>query len=213
LPEKEVFKMNMLSRQSVPGNSVSAHLSLDDSTPVNGDFGLNVDMDNDMLDIDRALSFDPANDQIVGVDLNNINATFSTGVDLVDNDRMDVDTEIDGANGKARDGVAETPEEEVVPLMVVKPKWMIDAKDHLLAIEGGEGWNQLVHDWMEFERLLGYPDREVSIFILTRSTLHSPTGFHGLHEDSSKSLWTPQRLLVDSMRTPQRLHEESLRTP
>jgi hypothetical protein len=45
------------------------------------------------------------------------------------------------------------------------------------------------------------------------STLHSPTGFHGLHEDSLKSLWTPQRLLVDSMRTPQRLHEESLRTP
>ena len=159
--------MNMLSRQSVPGNSVSAHLSLDDSTPVNGDFGLDVDVDNDMLDIDRALSFDPANDQIVGVDLNNINATFSTGVDSVNNDRMDVDTEIDGTNGKARDGVAETPEEEVVPLTVVKPKWMIDAKDHLLAIEGGEGWNQLVHDWMEFERLLGYPDCEVSIFILT----------------------------------------------
>jgi hypothetical protein len=41
-------------------------------------------------------------------------------------------------------------------------QWMGPAVDYLLAVEGGDGWLNLVKRWMKLERLLDYPDRDVS---------------------------------------------------
>src|SRR6202050_5892492 len=46
-----------------------------------------------------------------------------------------------------------------------------------------------------------------------RRALHSPTDFHGVHEDSVESPKNLHGLHEDSTETPQRLHEDSMRTP
>jgi len=47
------------------------------------------------------------------------------------------------------------------------PTWMVEASWYLLAIEGqGDKWQILVHNWMEIERCLKYPDGVVYISIL-----------------------------------------------
>jgi hypothetical protein len=42
------------------------------------------------------------------------------------------------------------------------PLWIGHAVKYLLAIKGGDAWLQMVQNWVEIERRLGYPDREVS---------------------------------------------------
>jgi hypothetical protein len=43
-----------------------------------------------------------------------------------------------------------------------QPSWMGDAVEYLLTVKGGDAWLQMVQSWVELERHLGYPDREVS---------------------------------------------------
>jgi hypothetical protein len=40
--------------------------------------------------------------------------------------------------------------------------WMKSALDYFLELDGGDNWQDLVECWVKFERLLEYPDRDVS---------------------------------------------------
>ncbi len=41
------------------------------------------------------------------------------------------------------------------------PEWMMDALQYFKLIEGGEGWKQLLVEWLEFEKVSGYPNGQV----------------------------------------------------
>ncbi|KAI0326027.1 hypothetical protein GY45DRAFT_1259762 [Cubamyces sp. BRFM 1775] len=41
-----------------------------------------------------------------------------------------------------------------------RPSWIVDAVKYFELIEGGEHWSQLVSEWQELEKALGYPDRQ-----------------------------------------------------
>ena len=43
------------------------------------------------------------------------------------------------------------------------PSWISHAKNYFLGIEAGDDWKKLVESWLQFEKLVGYPDHEVSL--------------------------------------------------
>lgn len=43
------------------------------------------------------------------------------------------------------------------------PEWMTDALQYFQLIEGGEGWKQLLVEWLEFEKVSGYPNGQVRL--------------------------------------------------
>jgi hypothetical protein len=80
----------------------------------------------------------------------------------VNDDRDSNDTASNSIESAAADVEMADPNTGV-PTM---PLWMTDAKNYLLSVKGGDGWTLLVEDWWRFERLLGYPDCEVSLLLL-----------------------------------------------